>query len=322
MLSDQELHDLAQDIKANGLQQPVVMQGDTLLDGRNRLAACDKAGIKPTFRQHEGDATRFIISANLRRRHLNESQRAMVAARLANLNKSDTLRQGSRPANLPIGAVSQPEAAELLNVGERTVRDAKLIEREAPVLAEQVMRGEKSVHAAKQEIRPHVSHNSGENEWYTPKDFIVAAREVMGSIDCDPASSDVANKLVNATTYYTKETDGLSKNWPGNVWMNPPYAQPLINKFSEKITEQVRDGITEQACVLVNNATETEWFQRMLCDAAAVCFLKGRVKFLDPSGKATGAPLQGQAILYFGERENTFCSVFTKHGTVMVHARQ
>lgn len=318
MLSDSELHDLAQDIKTNGLQQPIVMQGDTLLDGRNRLAACEKAGVNPTFRQHDGDATRFIISANLRRRHLNESQRAMVAARLANMPLGGaTYRSANSHTD-----VSLNDSAELLNVGRRTVADAKLIEREAPELAAQVMRGEKTVHAAKQEIRPHVAHNSGENEWYTPRDYIVAAREVMGSIDCDPASSPVANKLVEAKVFYTKESDGLTKKWPGNVWMNPPYAQPLISKFSEKITEQVQDGTTNQACVLVNNATETEWFQRMLSNAAAVCFLKGRVKFLDPSGNATGAPLQGQAILYFGERENTFCSVFTRHGTVLVHARQ
>lgn len=149
MLSDQELHDLAQDIKANGLQQPIVMHGDTLLDGRNRLAACDKAGVKPTFRQHEGDPVRFIISANLRRRHLSESQRALVAARLANLPKGNL----SKSANLPISAISQPEAARLLNVSPRSLRTAKQILEEAPHKAKYIEAGTKTVTSVRREIR-------------------------------------------------------------------------------------------------------------------------------------------------------------------------
>jgi hypothetical protein len=52
--------------------------------------------------------------------------------------------------------------------------------------------------------RPHVSQNSGENEWYTPANYIEASRMVMGSIDLDPASSETANRTVCATAYYTK----------------------------------------------------------------------------------------------------------------------
>jgi phage N-6-adenine-methyltransferase len=160
--------------------------------------------------------------------------------------------------------------------------------------------------------KPHISYNSGENEWYTPLKFIESARLVMGSITLDPASSNEANEIVKAETIYTKEDDGLTKSWFGNVWLNPPYSQPLISHFSNKLIKELSN--ISQACVLTNNATETEWYQRMLEKCDAVCFIKGRVKFLDLNGEATGAPLQGQSVMYFGENINEFTAEFSKYG--------
>ena len=159
--------------------------------------------------------------------------------------------------------------------------------------------------------RPHVSYNSGNNEWYTPADIIEAARAVMGSIDIDPASNDIAQKVVKAKIYYTAETNGLNKKWTGNVWLNPPYASELIGKFVDKLIKEQEHY--EQAIILVNNATETEWFRKIISIASAVCFPKGRVKFYLPDGK-TGAPLQGQAILYIGASPKKFTDMFLKVG--------
>ena len=168
----------------------------------------------------------------------------------------------------------------------------------------------------KESKKPHVSFNSGENEWYTPPEYIEAARSVMGSIDLDPATSDIANKTVQASHYYTAEMNGLEKPWFGNVWMNPPYSSDKIGAFVDKLVVE-RPNI-DGAIVLVNNATETAWFIKLIDIASAVCFPRGRVKFIDTQGNSSGAPLQGQAVIYIGNSVDRFCDEFSRFGWLAV----
>lgn len=169
------------------------------------------------------------------------------------------------------------------------------------------------------EARPHVSNNSGENEWYTPPRYLDAARKAMGGIDTDPASSAFANKTVRAKRHFTVEDDGLKQKWSGRVWMNPPYAQPLIADFIEAAVTKYEAGEFDEACVLVNNATETQWFQRLLEKGCAVCFIKGRIKYHDATGAPANTPLQGQAVVYLGKRPKSFAMAFSAEGTVLFH---
>lgn len=159
----------------------------------------------------------------------------------------------------------------------------------------------------------HVSKNSGENEWYTPQNYIDAARLAMGGIDLDPASSKAANAIVGAAEFFTADDDGLKQNWSGRVWMNPPYSKDLIGQFAEKMAESVESGSVTAACVIVNNATETKWFQRMASVSSAICFLSGRVRFWSTE-RESATPLQGQAVLYAGKDSKTFLKAFKDFG--------
>lgn len=181
-------------------------------------------------------------------------------------------------------------------------------------IAEAVDKGETPTRAAaleniQQAKKIPIQQNSGNNERYTPKEYIDAAREVLGTIDLDPASSELANETVQATKFYTAEDDGLAHEWHGNIWLNPPYAKDLLPKFAEKFAA----SNFNQAIVLVHNATETRWFLNFISKASAVVFPTGRVDCKTP-GENRNTPLQGSAIIYSGDNVNKFLDVFSKFG--------
>ena len=142
----------------------------------------------------------------------------------------------------------------------------------------------------------HVSDDS--YEWFTPAEYIEAARRVMGSIDTDPASCATANRVVQAGTFYTVDDDGLLYDWPGNVWLNPPYNMPWIERFIDKAIIEYGSGTARAVMVLTNNSTDTAWFHKLL-SIAPVCFTRGRIRFWGADGD-TLATRQGQAIFYLG----------------------
>lgn len=167
LIEGQDFDDLVADIRTHGLREPIMLLGQKILDGRNRYRASVAAKVLPedlnevTAAQirhikqfvpagspepSQGELLAYVLSKNLHRRQLNESQRAMVAANLANM------RQGARTdlepsANLP--EVSQSSAAKMLNVSERTVRDAVAVKNEAaPEIRQAVEQGHMAVSVA------------------------------------------------------------------------------------------------------------------------------------------------------------------------------
>jgi ParB-like chromosome segregation protein Spo0J len=166
MLAEEELRELAEDIKANGLLHPIVIQGDMLLDGRNRLAACQQAGVAPTYREYEGDSPfQFILSANLHRRHLNPSQKAVLAADIEPYFAEEAKKRmvtsapgvyGGKPPveSLPQAVLkSRDQAAAAVGVSGKMVSDAKAIKRDAPEQLDKIKRGETTVNKAKKAIK-------------------------------------------------------------------------------------------------------------------------------------------------------------------------
>lgn len=225
--------------------------------------------------------------------------------------RQEVVKAATVVAQIPEAAQNVALAAEFADLPSEAKQEAfEAIAQLAP--AQEVMR-----EAVK---KAHVANNSGNNEWYTPPKFIELARQAMGGIDLDPATSEVANRTVQAPKIFTADDDGRAQQWSGRVWMNPPYAQPLMGDFAEAVASKYESGEIDQACVLVNNGTETQWFQRMLGAADAVCFPKTRIKFLDPEGSPSGAPLQGQAILYMGGNVDAFARLFAEEGVVLTHA--
>lgn len=158
--------------------------------------------------------------------------------------------------------------------------------------------------------------HTGDEESYTPGEYIESARAVMGSIDMDPASNDMAQETVKADVYFTVEDDGLAMDWSGNVWMNPPYTAMVINKFIEKLVEHYIDGDVKQAIVLTNNNTDTSWFHIGAKYASAICFTAGRINFLKRDGSKS-SPTNGQSFFYFGSDTAAFVAEFSQYGLVM-----
>lgn len=170
MMPDEEIRQLADDIKANGQRLPVVLWQGRIVDGRNRVRACELVGIEPRTERREfaddADVARFVVSANIKRRHLNESQRAMLGARLeeiyagparerqaaSQLRGRDTFGNPARSsarANLPEPTRARDDAARDVSVSPRSVQAAKaVIQRGAPELVRAVDLGKVAVSTA------------------------------------------------------------------------------------------------------------------------------------------------------------------------------
>ena len=146
-LSDAELHALADDIKRNGLLNPIVTLDGQILDGRNRLAACHIAGIKPRFIQWTGSGSplAWVVSTNLVRRHLTASQRAVVAFDLLPMLETEAKQRqrlssgrGKKGANklatFSANGKASQLAARITNANSSYVEKIKAISRKAPEL--------------------------------------------------------------------------------------------------------------------------------------------------------------------------------------------
>lgn len=163
------------------------------------------------------------------------------------------------------------------------------------------------------------------NEWYTPSKYIEAAREVMGgSIDLDPASCALANETVKAARYFTKDDDGLSQAWYGNVWLNPPYCKvgnkSQIALFVEKLITEYKAGNVSEAILLATVRTDAAWFRSLW--QFPICFTSHHIHFYKLSDDnvlykdSRGGHFFGTSFTYLGPNEAKFIEVFSQFGTV------
>lgn len=155
------------------------------------------------------------------------------------------------------------------------------------------------------------------DSWFTPSQYVEAARSVLGRIDLDPFSSAEANLTVGARHYFTEADDAFTKVWAaGTVWMNPPYGRAFRASI-EKFVNEFTSGHFRAGIVLCNNATETRAGQLLFKTASAVAFPDHRISFTNVDGKKVSGNTRGQMFAYFGPKVALFRKVFSQFGSVL-----
>lgn len=169
-----------------------------------------------------------------------------------------------------------------------------------------------------QELGLLLSHESV--EWYTPKKYTDLVKEVMGAIDLDPASNDTAQSWIQADKYYTVLDDGLTKEWWGRVFINPPYSKTAGRSnqeiWAEKLVNEYRAGNVTEAIMLVKSALGYKWFQELWNTVNGVCFANELICFVDSSGNSSKPAKLGSTFFYWGSNYIRFAHVFSRIGRV------
>jgi hypothetical protein len=180
-------------------------------------------------------------------------------------------------------------------------------------------------------------HSCDSPEWYTPREYVEAAREVMGGIDLDPASCAEANAIVKATRYYAEQDDGLTQPWVGRVFVNPPGG--LVREFWQHLRWQ-REALAFTHVIWIGYSLEQlQTLQRGGLDSPfmfPMCIPRKRIPFVENEAKKAlriakliaqgkdpnlkSSPSHGNYIVYVpgvnGAAHAKFKAVFSQFGEV------
>lgn len=150
------------------------------------------------------------------------------------------------------------------------------------------------------------------DDFYTNPIIISAARKTLGGIDLDPASHSMANAVVQAKRFFSIHDNGLTREWAGRVWLNPPFSQ--WQDWVPKIISEWLSGRIDSMCILCATRTLTaQYFAPIHEYCSAICILRGRIPFW--GGRAT-TPDDGHAVFYFGDDAEAFSLSFSSIGFV------
>lgn len=190
-----------------------------------------------------------------------------------------------------------------------------------------------------------INQDSGDVEFYTPPFIIESARKVMGGIDLDPASNEIANKTVRAEKIFTKEDNGLAQEWAGRVWMNHPFGKgelPCkknrhgvytckkkacvkrgyhidhevpgnIDWIAKYINSYEVGRVTDAINICFANTSE-DWFTPLL--EYPQCWIKGRINYYKADGRQMAGAPKGSVITYLGNDYLAFKREFSQYGKV------
>jgi DNA N-6-adenine-methyltransferase (Dam) len=282
---------------------------DEVKDIRDKAVAMAHYAVMAKDTELSRHATEIRLRAERRLGELMAEQPKAKGAREPNTNRGTT-RGSTNPASLADQGIDK-------NLAKRARQAAAMPEEKYEAkIRRQTDMAEKAASAIGKAAYPKAEF-SGENEWYTPAEYIEYAREALGCIDLDPASSDMAQSTVKAQRCYTVHDDGLGLEWHGRVWLNPPYSRELIGKFIDKLVDEYTVGRTESAILLTHNSTDTAWFRTAQETCSAICFTDSRIRFYNADGEVS-APSQGQAFFYFGPSPDRFADVFAAVGFIVI----
>lgn len=304
--------ELVADIKANGQREACWLNRDgVLLDGRNRIRACQAAGVRPSFRQYDGDdEVGFIVSLNLRRRHLSQEERAFLAVDLLEHYERQGLAAkaaaGSsaapgRPSSAKDGLKSDhlsrdnsrrstARAAADVGVSRNLVAQAKRIVESAPDLVERVRSRQISMSKAETIVKNRAAgiEDSDGDSWFTPTWLFDQLHLTFDMDVCAPRKPE--QRTCPAALYYTEDDDGLSQEWKGLVWCNPPYSTP--EPWADAIIRH------DNGLLLTHMPNNAKWAVRAQRAALAVRLIQS-MHFVRPNG-ATQRPGYSLMLLAFG----------------------
>lgn len=354
-LTAEERSGLCDSLLAEGCRDALVVWAETgiLLDGHNRLAICEAEGIdyrtvERSFADRES-AEDWVLRNQLGRRNLSPDAASLLRGRLYNRQKAPAYGREGRTFGVEDSAA--PKTAERLagelGVSERTIRNdgafaraVEDLEPYVPDITERVMAGDVPsrqavIEAAKEPEtamavlgrdpmtaqRVDVTiFSSKSDEYYTPAEYIAAVVDVLGGIDLDPASCELAQATVGAARYYTKADDGLAQPWEGRVYLNPPYGttggESNQGIWAKRLVDAYTSGAVTGAVLLVKAALGYEWFEE-LWYRWPVCFPRRRLSFGMPDGSGDGQSKQGSALFYFGQEPERFAERFRRFGRVI-----
>lgn len=264
MMGAPEYAALRDDVAKYGLREPIWLHEGQIIDGRNRYKACCELNITPEYRTWDGTGSliAFVVSLNLHRRHLDESQRAMVGARIKPMFEEEAReRQGARTdisANLRESltpAKSSERAAEVVNVSPRSIESAsKVIEKGASELVDAVWSGRASVSAAA-EVATLPQAKQAEIVAKGESEILKAAKEIRAK-KTEQRRQERIERITEISNASVEPLTGMGR-FP-IILADPPWRYDFSKDDADEIENHYPTMSLEEICCMGvgNNATD------------------------------------------------------------------
>ena len=241
-------------------------------------------------------------------------QRRQRQAKIAHAQQQQACHEAEDREKRKAAEARGPAIAAELEAAQRAI-DVREAAREAA----------ESEHADEWKVAPRGVGDAPTSEWVTPQGLISSVRSVMGNIDLDPASSELANERVQARMWHGEDDDGLKSEWAGCVWLAPPPVPPegvpkgrWIGQWVSRLLHWVSSGAVTQAVLMVEPVLSEEWMQDALKQATAVCLCEGALPFDVHGDEGVETKNGKRVLLYFGHRSGAFADEMEPYGVVLV----